>query len=158
MLIRTVTPQDIEELALLKKPKLERHHEIFRQNQLERLQQMEEGSVVYLVVEDAGKLVAHVLLRLEGMETEPGFPNINDLHVLEERRNEGIGTKLLSEAEKQMKERGYTKISLAVNPTLNPNAKRLYEKLGYKQTETPTYLDGVYDGDEDWVVDMIKEL
>ncbi len=158
MKIRPATPADIEELTHLKKPKFERHRHVFHQNQLERLKEMEEGKVVYLVAEESGVLVAHVLLKLNGIPTEPGYPNINDLHVLEERQNKGIGTKLLAEVEAMMQKRGFSKISLAVNPTLNPNAKRLYERLGYKQTKTPPYLDGVYDGDEDWVVDMVKQL
>lgn len=49
-------------------------------------------------------------------------------------------------------------MSLAVNPNLNPKAKMLYERLGYTQTKTALYLDGIYDGDEDWVIDMVKEL
>lgn len=158
MIIRNATPNDIEPLALLKKPKIERHLNMFRENQINRLDQMAKGEVIYLLAEDNDQIIGHVLLKLSGTETEPGYPDINDLYVLEEKRGQGVGTKLIEAAEIHAKEKGFNKISLAVNPTLNPDAMRLYERLGYKQTETETYLDGVYDGDEDWVVDMTKDL
>ena len=131
---------------------------MFQSNQLERFSAMEKGEVVYLVADDSGKVVGHLLLKLHGIPTEPNFPNMNDIYVLEEMRNIGIGTELIKTAENITKEKGFSKISLAVNPTLNPEALSLYERLWYKQTSTETYLDGVYDGDEDWVVDMVKEL
>jgi hypothetical protein len=45
---------------------------------------------------------------------------------------------------------------LAVNPLLNVRARRLYERLGYRDTGHPAYVDGVSDGVEDWVIDMVK--
>ena len=90
---------------------------------------MDDGSVIYLLVEENDEILAHVLLKLKGIETEPGYPNINDLYVKKERRREGIGTKLIAEVEKLTNEKGFNIISLAVNPNLNPKAKKLYERL-----------------------------
>jgi len=158
MNIRVATQNDISQLTYLKKPQKEHHVKMFHDNQIKRLDEMEKGESIYLVIEDDNLIVAHLLLKLQGIPTEPGNPNMNDLYVLEEKRNLGIGSKLVKEAEKIVKEKGFSKISLAVNPTLNPKTITLYERLGYKQTETKSYLDGVYDGNEDWVIDMVKEL
>ncbi len=158
MKIRTATLGDISQLTHLKRPQKEHHVKMFHDNQLKRLKEVENGEALYLIAEEERKIVAHLLLKLKGITTESGYPNMNDLYVLEEKRNFGIGSELVKEAERIVKEKGYSKISVAVNPTLNHRAKALYERLGYKQTESESYLDGVYDGDEDWVIDMVKIL
>lgn len=158
MKIRIATSEDISHLTHLKKPQKEYHVKIFHDNQIKRLKDMENEEAIYLVAEEDNKIIAHLLLKMNGTSYEPAYPNMNDLYVAEEMRNMGIGSKLIQEAEKITKQKGYRKISLAVNPTLNPKAKELYERLGYQQTDTKPYLDGVYDGDEDWVIDMVKKL
>jgi hypothetical protein len=45
-----------------------------------------------------------------------------------------------------------------VNPTENVRAKALYERLGYVPTGERSYVDDVYDGHEDWVIDLEKQL
>ena len=70
----------------------------------------------------------------------------------------GAGSMLIHSCEETAKQHGYTEIGLGVNPTKNSRAKKLYERLGYRDVGTPSYLDGVYDGVEDWVIDMKKEL
>ncbi|MDO8639037.1 MAG: GNAT family N-acetyltransferase [Candidatus Daviesbacteria bacterium] len=80
------------------------------------------------------------------------------IYVKEEFRGQGIGTELIKKSEKISRKNGFNKIGLGVNPTLNPKAKSLYERLGYKNTGNPPYLDAVYNGTEDWVIDMVKEL
>ena len=158
MKLRPATSEDIVQLTQLKKPQKEHHRKIFHENQIKRLKEMGDGEAMYLVVEENNTVTAHIFLKMYGTTSEPDYPNMNDLYVAEEKRNKGLGSKLIREAEKIVQEKGYTKISLAVNPTLNPKAKALYERLGYKQTDTELYLDGIYDGDEDWVIDMVKEL
>ena len=56
------------------------------------------------------------------------------------------------------KERGCDRLGLAVNPDDNPAARRLYERLGYRHDGGEKYLDGVYNGFEDWVIDLEKEI
>lgn len=57
-------------------------------------------------------------------------------------------------------------MGLDVNPTDNPAAKRLYERLGYHAVGA-VHLDGLYEytdelGNqgkyEDWCIDMIKRM
>ena len=34
----------------------------------------------------------------------------------------------------------------------------LYQKLGYTSLGNEPYLDGVYNGVEDWVIDLVKAI
>jgi GNAT superfamily N-acetyltransferase len=85
-------------------------------------------------------------------------PDMQDLYVKEEHRNRGHGSRLIAEIESMAKERGCDRLGLAVNPDDNPAARRLYERLGYRHDGGEKYLDGVYNGFEDWVIDLEKEL
>lgn len=158
MTIRKATETDVPQLVELKEPKTEEYRKKFEENQHRRLQEMQQEKAVYLIAEDNSKILGQLFLKLYGSETEPDFPNMQDLYVDAVERGKGIGTQLIHEAEKIAKEKGYAKISLAVNPTLNPKAEALYERLEYHKTDTQPYIDGVYDGVEDWCVDMVKEL
>lgn len=113
---------------------------------------------IYLVAEADEELVGHVFIKLYGSEAEPDYSNIEDLYVRDDMRNLGIGSLLLAETERLLKEKDYRAVGLSVNPELNPRAKALYERLGYKDVGRPPYLGGIYDGDEDWVIDMVKDL
>lgn len=83
MNIRVATQDDISQLTHLKKPQKEHHVKMFHDNQIKRLDEMEKRESIYLVVEDDNLIVAHLLLKLQGIPTEPGYPNMNDLYVLE---------------------------------------------------------------------------
>ena len=63
-------------------------------------------------------------------ECLPGVPLLNHLEVLPEWRNQGIGTKLLVEAERWIAATGADRVALAVTVD-NPDAERLYRRLGY---------------------------
>jgi ribosomal protein S18 acetylase RimI-like enzyme len=56
--------------------------------------------------------------------------NIHDLVVFPQYQNRGIGSDLLTQAERLARERGCCKLTLEVHDT-NADAKRLYEKLGF---------------------------
>ena len=83
---------------------------------------------------------------------------LQDLYIRPEHRNKGYGTYFIGAIEEMVKEKGYSMIGLAVNPDDNQAAYRLYERLGYRHDGTPRYIDGIYDGYEDWVIDLIKQL
>ncbi|MDO8487872.1 MAG: GNAT family N-acetyltransferase [bacterium] len=124
----------------------------------ERLQAQAVGRVEFLVLKNSDKLVSFVLLKWGGKKTHPNYPDMEDLYTMESERGKGFGSQLVAECERLTKLKGLDKIGLAVNPTLNKPAKRLYEKLGYKPDGNPSYIDGVYDGVEDWCIDMEKSL
>jgi GNAT superfamily N-acetyltransferase len=61
----------------------------------------------------------------------PDVPLLNRLEVIAERRNDGIGTQLVEEAERLLADDGCHQVALAVEKT-NVDAARLYERLGYQ--------------------------
>ena len=69
MKIRRATAKDIPQLTYLKKPQKENHVKIFHDNQIKRLDKIEKGEVIYLVVEDDNQIIAHLLLKLHGIPT-----------------------------------------------------------------------------------------
>jgi GNAT superfamily N-acetyltransferase len=88
----------------------------------------------YLVAWDGDTPVGHAHVAWTG--TELGIPELQDVYVLPERRNEGIGTELTRAAERLTAERGHERCSLSVGQT-NPAARRLYERLGYRPADHP---------------------
>jgi GNAT superfamily N-acetyltransferase len=98
------------------------------------------------------------VINWQGKLTAPDFPNLSDLFVHPQWRGQGIGTSILTMCEQIVSARGYTRLGLAVNPDLNPRALTLYQRLGYAATSQEKYLDDIYDGVEDWVIDLEKIL
>lgn len=125
---------------------------------LGRMEKSQQGTAAYLIAEENEEIIGHILLKFYGKETAPDYPDIEDAFVKDELRGKSIGTKLIKEVEEIAKEKKFNRIGLAVDPTLNPKAKSLYERLGYKEVGNPSYLDGIYNGTEVWVVDMAKDL
>ena len=65
---------------------------------------------------------------------------------------------LVAEAKSLAKARGFKRVGLAVNPDPRCPAHKLYLKLGYKPTGENKYVDGIYGGVKDWVVNMVKNM
>jgi len=69
----------------------------------------------------------------------------------EEFRGKGFGVELLKKAEELAHEKGYNKLSLAVE-FYNKDAKRIYEKFGFNETDKVEFpkkyrkysIDGFY--------------
>lgn len=123
-----------------------------------RLNLQEGGSALLFVALEKDLLIGCVFLKFRGKTTHPEYPDMEDLFVDERFRGRGIGTALIAECEKRARELGYCKIGMAVNPDLNPKARAFYERLGYRHDGKSPYLDGAYDGVEDWVTDLEKEI
>jgi ribosomal protein S18 acetylase RimI-like enzyme len=66
----------------------------------------------------------------------PGVPLLNRLVVAPGHRNNGIGTRLLAEAERRLRDLGHERVALGVRVD-NEAAIRLYERLGYRQWRRP---------------------
>lgn len=64
----------------------------------------------------------------------PGVPMLNHLEVAPGWQGQGIGTRLVRAAEDAARRRGFDRIVLGVGVD-NPDAKRLYERLGYVDWE-----------------------
>jgi len=96
---------------------------------LNRLDQhVVEGST-YLIAWNGEEPVGHAHLAWRG--THLRLPEIQDMFVLPELRERGIGTTLVHAAEQAARDRGWERISLSVSRDGNPTARRLYERLGY---------------------------
>lgn len=151
MNIRPATEQDIPELMKM----IGRHEEYVYSK---RLKEMSRGESVQLVAEEEGRIIGQVFLAYYGKATYPQYPDIRDMHVIDERRGQGIGTEFIQACEDLARQKGYNTIGLSVDPKMNARARRLYERYGYLPTGDEPYLDGVYDGVEEWVVDMVKKI
>lgn len=151
MQIRLATKKDISAITALKGIE---DNERYSQ----RIVETENGRTAYMLTEFEDQIVGQVFLKFYGTIKDSSIPSMEDLLVNENSRNKGIGTALIQECERLSKEKGYTKIGLSVNPNLNKKAKSLYEKLGYVNLGKESYLDGVYNGVEDWVIDLVKTI
>ncbi|HVM06892.1 MAG TPA: GNAT family N-acetyltransferase [Acidimicrobiales bacterium] len=123
-----------------------------------RLSNAVAGASEWLVVVDGTRPEGWLLIEWNGKPSKPDHPDIADVFVREGARGRGLGTLLVLEAERRVRERGHSRVGLSVNPEENVAARRLYERLGYHHDGGEPYLDGVYDGVEDWVIDLVKDL
>ena len=149
--IRKISMRDIEKLTSIKS-------QITKPDIDNRLNRQAKGEVDFLVLEENYEPKSFILLKWKGKKSHPEYPDMEDLYTKESERGKGYGTLLIKECELFAKEKGFNKIGLAVNPTENQKALLLYQKLGYKHDGKEKYLDGVYNGVEDWVIDLEKDL
>ncbi|MCM3660517.1 GNAT family N-acetyltransferase [Georgenia satyanarayanai] len=87
--------------------------------------------------------VGTVVLRWTGVlvEGHGAVPEIGSLEVVPARRGEGIGSLLVAAAEQRVRERGAAAAAIVVAED-NRDARRLYERLGYRDTGALRSLDG----------------
>ena len=78
---------------------------------------------------DGEEPIGHAHIAWAG--TKLGVPEIQDVFVREDRRRQGVGVALTVAAEETAVARGHRGISLSYGID-NAPAKRLYEKLGYR--------------------------
>jgi GNAT superfamily N-acetyltransferase len=102
----------------------------------DRLARQRRGGGVLLVAWLHGQPVGEVFLDCEpAKEPEvrrhlPGVPQLDHLEVLGPFMRRGIGTALIRAAEANARQLGHERIALGVGLD-NPNARRLYQQLGY---------------------------
>lgn len=117
-----------------------------------------ENPKIFLVAEYDGKIVGYNMCRLEY-----GISNINgklarkghiiSIAVMFEYRRKGIGSKLIEEGLKRLKECGATEVYLEVRITNYP-AIALYRKMGFRAIRI---IEGYYrDGESAYL--MVREL
>lgn len=98
---------------------------------------LEQANVVrsVIVAKEDGQFCGYVTIKWKSdynAFTKQNIPEIADLNVLPNYRNQGIGTALIYACESIVKERGYQKIGLGVGMTADyGNAQRLYVQLDY---------------------------
>lgn len=149
--IRNAFLDDINQLKIIK-PSL--NNDLI----IRRLNRQKKGLLEYLVLCNDEEIVGFVVLNWNGKNTHPEYPDIEDLYTKESKRNNGFATKLIYECEKLAKKKGFHKIGLAVNPVNNKNVYYFYQQLGYLHDGTKSYIDGIYNEVEDWVIDLEKVI
>lgn len=106
----------------------------------ERFEKQKAGEGIYLIAWHKNTPVGHLLLEWNGPQDPSVARTINvnkraylfAIRTKEEYRKKGIATKLVQISEKIAKERGYEWTGLEVGYASNPDALRLYQKLGYR--------------------------
>ena len=88
---------------------------------------LERDAELFLVAEDAGVIVGAVLGAFDGRR---GW--INHLAVRPDQRQRGIGTALLAEVERRLRDKGCLKVNLHVESD-NADVAMFYERLGYRR-------------------------
>ncbi|VTR28604.1 ribosomal-protein-alanine N-acetyltransferase [Actinobacillus pleuropneumoniae] len=95
------------------------------------------GDLGYIAVNAAGKPAGSITIRYFD-EGNKGFGYVSDdipelgMALIPESRGQGLGTALMKELFRGMKERGIQKVSLSVAPE-NAAAMKLYERFGFQE-------------------------
>jgi GNAT superfamily N-acetyltransferase len=124
---------------------------------LERLKWNIENKTDWYIYKNDNLVVGWINIKWDKIINDKICPDLFDIYVIESKRSHGIGEELVKYCEKCASEKGFTEISLCVNPMENIRAKNLYEKLGFRQIGE-LFLDGEYNGFEDWTINMIKSI
>ena len=110
----------------------------------ERFRRQASGDAVYLVAWLENLPVGHAFIKWSGANTEPMLsrlhecPVIEDLFVVPDQRSKGIGTSILGHAEALASQDAYKHIGLGVE-VRNTRARRLYERIGYRDAGLGKY-------------------
>jgi GNAT superfamily N-acetyltransferase len=102
-------------------------------------QEQQAGGATFLVGWKAREPVGWALIQWRGCVGEnakaayPYCVEVNHLQVRPERRGHGTGTTIIAAAEERARDRGVAQIAVSVSIE-NPNAARLYRRLGYQPT------------------------
>lgn len=141
----TIKPAEASQLDLLEAEfsagSLSKRH--YRRYEVQR-----RGEGLYLIAWHDGIPVGHFLLRWSGPDeaqvrqyidvARRAFLQAGATRAADQRK--GVATDLIREAERLAKAHGCTHIGLSVGSTDNPDAKRLYEHLGYVDWGQGEYL------------------
>jgi GNAT superfamily N-acetyltransferase len=130
----------------------------------DRLSRQSRGDGMLLTAWRDARPIGVLYLWLEDAEEEeirdhlPGTPILNHLEIHAEHRGGGIGTKLITAAERRLRTLGFKQVALAVEVT-NGRAARLYDRLGYVEWPHPTIeCYSLTDGSGDRAVEVCRIL
>jgi ribosomal protein S18 acetylase RimI-like enzyme len=108
----------------------------------DRLARQQTGRGVLLTAWLAGNPIGDVYVWLEQADEQevrdflPGVPLLNHVEVHPDHREQGVGTQLVTEAERLVADLGHERVALAVRID-NTRVYRLYDRLGYRKWEHP---------------------
>ncbi|MFI5913565.1 GNAT family N-acetyltransferase [Dactylosporangium sp. NPDC051541] len=130
VVVRTANDQDLERLADALGQVHYFRHRISRQPRL--------GSLLLAEEPGSRRILGDAFVRTmpaeewELRERLPNVPILSHVEVVRDARNQGIGTAMISAAEQRVARLGRRRIALGVNMD-NPDAYRLYTRLGYAE-------------------------
>ena len=128
--VRQMSGDDVDEIARAFAPRNKRREQYVRY-----FEEQQAGERVTLVAVSGGRVIGYtnVLWRSDYPRfSESGIPEINDLNVIEQFQNQGVGRALIREAERAAAERGKSVVGIGVGRTPDyAAAQYLYPKLGY---------------------------
>jgi ribosomal protein S18 acetylase RimI-like enzyme len=122
------------------------------------------GTSTLLVADWNDFPVGQVVVVWGGKANHPYFPDLQSLRVHPAFRGQKIGSCLLEAAEKLSAARGHHRVGLSVGID-NPQAQRLYERLGYERLGEPYDDSWSYDDAQgrevvqiERVIDLVKNF
>lgn len=133
------------------------------------LEEQSSGVRSVLVVRNSGKFCGYVTIKWisdYSFFNENNIPEIADLNVLPDHREQGIGTKLIEACEQAVKEQGRALIGLGVGLIADyGSAQRLYIHLGYMPDGKGLYHKNIavkynenVKADDDLIIYLTKKL
>ena len=134
-IIRSAKPNDLPALEW------EGEYRRFRRLYQRAMNEARRGRRILLVADMDGKLIGQIFVQLHTVAADPKrIPKTAYLYsfrVRPEFRNLGIGSSLVSNAEKELRKKAFQRALIGVAKD-NPGAMRLYQRLGYEiLTEDP---------------------
>lgn len=152
--IRRMTAEDVDGVA-----SAFAHRNKRREQYVRYYDEQGAGERVTLVAATGGHVIgyANVLWRSGYARfSEAGVPEINDLNVVEEFQNRGVGRALIREAERVASSRGHRVVGIGVGRTPDyAAAQHLYPKLGYAHDGHGTHPTRY--GDVSYLTKLIKD-
>ena len=107
--------------------------------------EVEAGTRLLLVAEDAGRIVGTVNLALRWQPNQPHHADVTKLLVARSARRNGVGAELMRSLERVALEAGRTLLTL--DTEAGSSGERLYERLGWVRLGMiPNYALGTYGG------------
>lgn len=126
--------------------------EKFLQDHSKRFKDVAEKSIAAEILDANGKKIGYFDLDDKGNKEI----NANWISINEDKRGNGYATAVLKDAISWAKDNGYEKMTLEV-PGDSPDARHIYEKLGFKVVEQLTDEDDIWGGLTAMELDL-KEL
>ena len=121
-----------------------------RDQLLQRWELQNNGEDLFLLARQDGEFVGHTMLlrrsKYRAVQEAYAPAEINGLHAYVQ--GQGIGTAILAAAEDFTRQWGVTQLGLAVGPD-NVGARRLYERLGYREWTQGQVVDEWIEKDAD---------
>ncbi len=95
----------------------------------------------YTILDDRGSKIGNLFLYDEGNRSL----NVNWVNINKKHRGNGYASEVMKNAVRFAKDNGYKKVTLEV-PGESPDARHIYEKLGFKEVRKITDDDDVWEG------------